>query len=69
MFALWQQPMSAWGIADFLVLIVLLGAAIAITYVALNYFGVAIPDWVIKIFWIVVVAAVAIFAIRFLFSL
>ncbi len=67
--ALWQQPISAWGVADFLVLVVLIAAVVGITYVALRYFGVTIPAEIAHIIWIVIVAAVAIIAIRFLFSL
>jgi hypothetical protein len=38
-------------------------------YVALSKFGIAIPDWVTNIFWIVVVACVAIIAIKFVVGL
>ena len=54
---------------DLLIAVVILAACIGITYVALRVFGITIPEWVIKIFWIVVAAIVAIAAIRFVASL
>ena len=42
---------------------------IAIVIVVLRQMGVAIPPWVVTIFWIVLVAVVGIFAIRLLMSL
>lgn len=60
---------GSWGIGEFIILIVVIAAIVAIMYVALARFGIAIPSWVIQIFWIVVVAAVAIFAIRFVLTL
>lgn len=58
-----------WGFAEFIIAIVILAAIVAVMYVALRQFGVGIPPWVIQIFWILVVAVVAILAIRFLMSL
>lgn len=60
---------GAWGIGDVAIAIVIIAAIVAIMYVALRVFGVAIPSWVIQIFWIVVVAIVAIIAIRFVLTL
>ena len=37
--------------------------------VALQYFGIAVPSFVVTIFWIVICAAVAILAIRWLMTL
>jgi hypothetical protein len=48
---------------------VIIAAVVAVVVVALNHFGVAIPPVVIKIFWICLVAALAVLAIRFLLSL
>ena len=67
--AIFDGPLRGWGFVDFLVLIVIIAACVAIMYVALRQFGIAIPPWVIQIFWIVVVACVAIFAIRFVATL
>lgn len=52
-----------------LIFIVAIAAGVALLYVALRQFGVAIPNWVIQAFWIVVVAFVIIACIRLVFSL
>ncbi len=67
--ALWQTSVHAWGLVDWLIFIVIAAACIGITYMALQYFGVTIPDIAVRIFWIVVVAVLAILAIRFVASL
>ena len=54
---------------DVLIYIIIIGACIAITYIALRQFGVVIPAFVIQIFWIVVAVVMAILAIRFIMSL
>ena len=59
---------GGWGLLEIIIAIVIIGAAVGIMYIALRQFGVAIPPWAIQVFWIVVVAFVAIFAIRLLFS-
>jgi hypothetical protein len=46
--------------------IIIVAAVAAIVFVALRTMGVAIPGWVVQIFWIVVVAIVCILAIKFL---
>ena len=45
-------------------MIVIIAAVVALVYVALRQFGIAIPQWVQQIFWIVIVAFCVIFAIR-----
>lgn len=67
--AIFDGPLRAWGFVDFLVLIVIVAACIAIMYIALRQLGLTIPQWVIQVFWVVVVACVAIFAIRFVATL
>lgn len=49
--------------------VILIGAVAAIVVVAIRAMGLQIPAWVITMFWIVLVAFVAIFAIRFLASM
>lgn len=49
--------------------VVVVAAVIAIVYVALTYFGMTIPPVAVKIFWIVVVAALALVGITFLVRL
>lgn len=64
-----QMNWRAMSFGEILVLIIVVAACIGILYVALRAFGVGIPPWVVQIFWIVVVAFVAILAIRFVLTL
>lgn len=48
-----------------LIVAVIVAACVGIAAIAIRQTGLAIPAWVVQIFWIVVVAFVAIFAIRF----
>lgn len=57
-------PIRAWSFGELAIAIVIIAAVVALVYVALNKFGVSIPEWVKQVFWIVVVAFVVIFAIR-----
>lgn len=59
----------SWSIGEIAIAIIIVAAVVAIVYVALAKFGVAIPGWVVQVFWIVVVAAVCIFAIRLLLGM
>lgn len=56
---------AGYSLVQLLVMIVIIAACVGIVYVALQQFGVAIPRFVVLIFWIVVCAFVAIAAIRF----
>ena len=76
--ALASQPIVAqligpnfrsWSIGEIAIAIIIIAAVVAIVYVALAKFGIAIPAWVIQVFWIVVVAGVCIMAIRILLGL
>ncbi len=58
-----------WSLGQIIIAVIVVAACIGILVVACKQFGVAIPDWAIKIFWIVVVACVAIVAIRFLLTM
>lgn len=58
-----------YSLVEIIVGIIVLAAVIAILLVALKAFGITIPPWVVQIFWIVVVAVVAIVAIRFILTL
>lgn len=59
-------PGGPWTFGKIIVAIIIFAAIIGIMYVALGVFGVAIPTWAIHILWIVVVAVVAIIAVKFL---
>jgi hypothetical protein len=62
-------PVGTWGLMEWVIFLIILAAVIAIAYAALNYFGIQVPPIILRIILIVVVAAFAILAIRFLLSL
>ncbi len=47
----------------------IIAAVVAVVYAALREFGIEIPPFVVRVFWILVVAVLAVFAIRVLLSL
>jgi len=57
---------GGYSIGQIAIAIVVIAAVIALVYIALRQFGVAIPAWVVQVFWILAVACVVIIAIRFL---
>ena len=54
------------GIVGLAVWLIIVAAVVAIVFIACRAMGVEIPGWVVQIFWIVVIAIVAIVAIKFL---
>lgn len=64
-----QAVIGGYSIVQILLIIVVVAACVGIVYVALQQFGVAIPAFAVKIFWIVVCAVLAILAIKFVASL
>lgn len=62
-------PVRSWELIDWAIFIIVICAVVGIVYTALNYFGVSIPPVLLRIVGIVIVAAFAILAIRFLLSL
>lgn len=67
--AMWDSSMRTWGVGEIAIAVVIIAAIVALVYVALRKFGVAIPDWVQQCFWICVVAIVVISCIRLVLSL
>ncbi len=61
--------MPTWTFTQWIIAIIILLAAVAILYVAVPAMGIAIPPWAIQIFWILVIAFVAIAAIRLLIGM
>ena len=57
------------GIAGMAIWVIIVAAVIAIVYIACRQMGVAIPAWAVQVFWVLVVAVVCIFAIKFLLTL
>ncbi len=64
-----QAAFHGMGIGQIAIYVVIVAAICACVFVALRQFGIAIPNWVVQLFWILVVAFVVILAIRFLMSL
>jgi hypothetical protein len=60
---------ASYSLVEVAIAVVIIAAVCALVYVALRQFQIAIPPWVLHVFWIVVVAVVVIFAIRFLTTL
>jgi hypothetical protein len=60
---------GSYSFASIAIFIIIVAAIVAIVFVALRQFGIAIPAFVVYIFWILVCAVVCILAIRFLMSL
>ncbi len=54
-------PLSVGHIA---IMVVVVAAIVALVYIALNQFGIAIPPWVVSAFWVLVVAFCIVFAIK-----
>lgn len=62
-------PVSSWGWGGLAILIVIIAAVVALVWVAIREFGLAVPGWVIHVFWILAVAFVVILAIRLVMSM
>lgn len=60
---------AGWSILSLLILIVVVAAGITVVVIALRRFEVKIPDWVVQIFWVLVVAVVAVLALKLLWGL
>lgn len=63
------MPLAHWSLEQLLIAVVVIAAGVALVYVALRKFGITIPEWVVSVFWIVIVAAVVIFAIKLVFGM
>lgn len=65
-----QTAFGTTGIVSWVIWIIIIAAVIAVGYIILTYaFKVTIPPWIPMILWVLLGAAVAILAIRFLVSL
>lgn len=56
---------ASWSIEQIAIAIVIILAIVALVVVFTRVAGVSIPDWMVKVFWIVIAAIVVIAAIRF----
>jgi hypothetical protein len=57
---------AGYSIVQLAIFLIIACAVVGIALVAIRQSGVAVPGWAVTIFWIVVVALVAIFAIKLL---
>lgn len=57
------------GIGGVAIWIIIVAAIVAIVFIACRAMEIPIPGWVIKVLWILVIAAVCIWAVKFLMSL
>lgn len=62
-------PVAMWGLEQWVIFLIVIAAALGILYAVCQYYGFPIPPIFLRIVGIVLVAAFAILAIRFLFSL
>lgn len=60
---------SIGGIGGIIIDVIIIAACIAVLYDMYGVFGIRIPPWVVRIFWICLAAAIGIIAIRFILSL
>ncbi len=61
--------LAGYSIGQIAIAIVVIAAIVAVVWIALRQFNVTIPAWVVQVFWVLVVAVVCIFAIKFLLTL
>lgn len=66
---MFAQIAAGLGIGQIAIYVIIIAAIVAIVYVALQRFGIAIPPLFVRVFWILVTAVVCILAVRFLLSL
>lgn len=69
MLTLMQLLPAGWTIGHVCIAIVVLAGIIALMYIGLNRLGVSIPDWVVQVFWVLIVVVVIVLAIRLLMGL
>jgi hypothetical protein len=63
------QLIAGYSILQIIITVIIVIAAIGILYIVAQAAEVTIPPWVIRIGWILLVAFVAIFAIKLLMSM
>ncbi len=60
---------ASYTLIHWIIVAIVIAGIIGIALVVIRQTGIVIPDWVITIFWIVLVVVVAIVAIKFLAGL
>jgi hypothetical protein len=64
-----DRQSTLYEVGRWAIVLVIIAAIVAVVYVALLQFGIAIPGWVVTVFWVLVVATVLVAAIKFLLRL
>lgn len=57
------------GIAGMAIWVIIVAAVVAVALIACRAMGVPIPPWVVQVFWVLIIAVVCVFAIKFLMTL
>ncbi len=60
------QAFAGHSIASIAIWVLIIAGIVAIVFLALRQMKVPIPDWVINMFWVIIVVAAAIAAIKFI---
>lgn len=63
------QRVETWGFGEWIIAIIVIGSILGIAFLVLQYNEITVPPIILRIFMIVLIAAVAIVAVRFLLSL
>jgi hypothetical protein len=63
------QIAGGYSIGQIAIMVVIVAAVVALVYIALRQFGIAIPEWVVQVFWVIVVAFIVICAIKLVLSM
>jgi len=63
------QAAGGASLLQYIIVAIIVIAAIAILYAVARHFSVTIPPVLIFIFWVLVIAAVAVFAVKFLWGM
>lgn len=63
------HDVSTWGFGDWVIAIIVIASILGIAWLVLQYNEITVPPIILRIFMIVIIAAVAIVAVRFLLSL
>lgn len=59
----------AGGVGSYAIAAIIIAAVCIIVFIAFKAMGVAIPPWVIQVFWVLVIAFVCIAAVKLLLSM
>lgn len=61
--------LAGYSLLHWIILIMVVAGAVAILYIVLRRLGITIPDWVVSIFWVIVVVIVGVAAVKIIWSM